>query len=102
MIPREPLQRANKIIISDLFVPMSLKRQKLNFSKIRNTFFFLLRYIRFSINSKSEHSTINSEEQMDHFLFGDQNTFPNIIYKPDIMTRGKTNSKKILSQIILE
>ena len=45
---------------------------------------------------------INSEEQMDHFLFGDQNTFPNIIYKPDIMTRGKTNSKKILSQIILE
>ena len=31
---------------------------------------------------------------MDHFLFGDQNTFPNIIYKPDIMTRGKTNSKK--------
>ena len=81
---------------------MSLKRQKLHFSKIRNTFFFLLRYIRFSINSKSEHSTINSEEQMDHFLFGDQNTFPNIIYKPDIMTRRKTNSKKIISQIILE
>ena len=46
---------------------------------------------------------INSEEQMDHFLFGDQNTSPNIIYKlPDIMTRGRTNSKKILSQIILE
>ena len=42
---------------------------------------------------------INSEEQMDHFLFGDQNTSPNIIYKlPEIMTRG---IKKILKKFYL-
>ena len=89
-MPHKPLQRADRMLISNLFVPMSLKRQKLHSSKIRNTT-CLFSNIRFSVKSKSEHNTINRSK-----YFSKHNL--QSLYKD----QKKKWIKKIISQIILE